>query len=69
MPTALTDIEWAATPLGMIVRGGFHPTPADAVPGAEPGEATLVLIGNAGSTLWGEHEDPRSARDGWRDRR
>ena len=47
MPTALTDIEWAATPLGMIVRGGFHPTPADAVPGAEPGEATLVLIGSA----------------------
>jgi hypothetical protein len=52
MPTALTDIERAVTPLGMIVRGGFHPTPADAVPGAEPGEATLVLIGNAGSAMW-----------------
>jgi ferredoxin len=52
MPTVLTDIERAVTPLGMIVRGGFHPTSADAVPGAEPGEATLVLIGNAGSTMW-----------------
>ena len=52
MPTALTDIERALTPLGLIVRGGFHPTPADAVPGAKPGEATLVLIGNAGSTMW-----------------
>lgn len=52
MRPALTDIEQAVAPLGMIVRGGFHPTPADAVPGAVPGAATLVLIGNAGSTMW-----------------
>jgi len=53
MPATLTDIERAVSPLGMIVRGGFHPMPADAVPGAESAEATLVLIGNAGSTMWG----------------
>jgi len=52
MPPALTDIEQALAPHGMIVRGGFHPTPADAVPGAEADEATLVLIGNASSALW-----------------
>jgi ferredoxin len=52
MPTTLADIERAVDPLGMIVRGGFHPMPDDAVPGAEPGEATLILIGNAGSTMW-----------------
>lgn len=52
MPTVLADIERALIPLGMIVRGGFHPTPADGVPEAEPGRATLVLIGNAGSAMW-----------------
>jgi hypothetical protein len=52
MPTLLADIERAVTPLGMIVRGGFYPTEADAVPGTESGNATLVVIGNAGSTMW-----------------
>ena len=52
MPASLADIERAIAPLGMIVRGGFHPEPADAVPGAETGEATLILIGNAGSAMW-----------------
>lgn len=52
MPTTLADIERALTPLGMIVRGGFHPTPDDTVLGAERGDATLVVIGNAGSAMW-----------------
>jgi len=52
MPVMLTDIERAVTPFGLIVRGGFHPVPGDAVPGAEATEVTLVLIGNAGSAMW-----------------
>ncbi len=34
---------------GLIVRGGFHPVPEDAVPG---NPATLVLVGNAGPAMW-----------------
>jgi hypothetical protein len=52
MSTAPTDIERAVAPFGMIVRGGFHPALADGVPGAETAEATLILIGNAGSAMW-----------------
>lgn len=52
MSIAPTDIERAVAPVGMIVRGGFHPAPADGVPGAEAAEATLILIGNAGSAMW-----------------
>ena len=39
---------------GLRVRGGFHPGPEDAAPplrgGAEA--ATLILVGNVGSSLW-----------------
>lgn len=48
----LADIERALAPLGMILRGGFHPASADAVAGIEGGEATLLLVGNAGSAMW-----------------
>jgi len=34
---------------GFLLRGGFHPLPADGVPG-DPG--TLVMIGNAGPAMW-----------------
>ncbi|MSQ70151.1 MAG: 4Fe-4S dicluster domain-containing protein [Betaproteobacteria bacterium] len=39
---------------GLLVRGGFHPEPADAVPALPDGRAaqTVVLIGNAGMALW-----------------
>jgi hypothetical protein len=52
MSTILVDIERAVAPLGMIVRGGFHPEPADAVPGVATADATLILIGNTGSAMW-----------------
>lgn len=42
-------IEAALAPHGLIPRGGFHPAPRDAVPGAP---ATLVLVGNAGPAMW-----------------
>lgn len=48
--TVQTQVEAA----GLTVRGAFHPGPDDAVPsmldGTTPG--TLVVLGNAGSSLW-----------------
>jgi len=49
MSTNLIEIAEALAPYGLMVRGGFHPTPADAVPG-DP--ATLVMVGNAGPAMW-----------------
>ena len=44
---------------GLRVRGGFHPGPEDAAPplrgGAEA--ATLVLVGNVGSSVWEPFSD------------
>ena len=39
---------------GLSVRGGFHPGPEDGVPRLGTGEvaATLVLVGNVGSSVW-----------------
>ena len=39
---------------GLRIRGGFHPEAADAVPRLRTGEeaATLILVGNVGSSLW-----------------
>ncbi len=47
------DIEAALEGSGLICRGGFKPGPDDGVPGigAET-DAVLVIIGNAGSTMW-----------------
>ena len=44
-----TEISDAVAAVGLICRGGFHPVPADAVPG-EAG--TVVLVGNAGPDMW-----------------
>lgn len=40
--------------MGLIVRGGFHPTATDAVPPLADGSApgALVMIGNAGPAMW-----------------
>ena len=61
----LDDIVSEIAPLGLIARGGFHPEPSDGVPG---NPATLVLIGNAGPSLWetfakdaGDGPDPLDA--------
>ena len=39
---------------GLAVRGGFHPGPEDGVPRLRSGAeaATLVLVGNVGSSVW-----------------
>jgi hypothetical protein len=44
-----TLISDAVSVAGLICRGGFHPRPDDAVPGAG---GTLVLVGNAGPAMW-----------------
>ncbi len=47
---ALTE---AVAAHGLALRGGFHPSPEDAVPDAGQGRTrTLVLIGNIGPDLW-----------------
>ncbi len=45
----LTAIAHALLPLGLILRGGFHPEAGEA--GLE-GVGTVVLVGNAGSAMW-----------------
>ncbi len=50
----LGRIERAAAANGLIVRGGFHPRPSDAVPPLRSGGTveTLVILGNAGPEMW-----------------
>ena len=45
----LDQIAASLVSLGMIVRGGFRPATED---GAPAGTRALVLVGNAGNTLW-----------------
>ncbi len=50
----IATIEQAAAAEGLTLRGAFHPTAADAVPGLLDGRptCTLVLLGNVGPDLW-----------------
>ncbi len=50
----LERIAVALEPLGLVLRGGFHPDPEDAVPALPGGAsaATLLLVGNAGPAMW-----------------
>lgn len=47
------DIVSAAAALGLIARGGFHPTKTDRVPAVFGAVqvGTLVLLGNAGPDM------------------
>ena len=77
MPTppqpSYPEIAAAADGLGLIARGGFHPTEADGVPRGfgDTEVGTLVLLGNAGPDMWarvGSAVDASNARhplDGW----
>ncbi len=47
------DVVRLADQAGFLCRGGFHPDAADGVPAAAAdGSASLVLLGNAGPSLW-----------------
>lgn len=47
-------ISQSMSSLGLMVRGGFHPTPSDGVPEFPSGEpvATVMMVGNAGPAMW-----------------
>lgn len=62
----LTLIRDAVSAAGLICRGGFHPGPDDAVPGAS---GTLVLVGNSGPAMWRAFTDqvPQEDRQGLSD--
>ncbi len=49
-----TTLAERLRPAGMMTRGGFRPTAADAVPSLPGGVApmTLILVGNAGPDMW-----------------
>ncbi len=51
---SLETIRRLSEPLGLKLRGGFHPEPADGVPAFADGCpcASLVLLGNIGGSLW-----------------
>jgi hypothetical protein len=48
------DLEAAIAPAGLILRGAFHPEPADEVPALPDGggAGTIALVGNAGPAMW-----------------
>ena len=59
-------IAAAAARHGLILRGGFHPRAGDAVPDLGDGRAarTVVLVGNAGASLWPAFSASPEAADG-----
>ena len=63
---SLSDIQSTAAQLGLVTRGGFPIAPEDGVPGYGEGElsGTLLLFGNAGSSIWGEFSRSTEYADG-----
>jgi hypothetical protein len=62
----LSSIERLVAAHGLRLRGGFHPAPDDGVPALADGRmpATLLLIGNVGSSLWPAFSSSIEAADG-----
>ncbi len=62
----LERIAVALETLGLILRGGFHPGPEDAVPALRDGSSagTLLLVGNAGPAMWQAFRAAPEATDG-----
>ena len=58
--TRYQEIAAEARRFGLLARGGFAVTPADALPDAR----TVVMIGNAGPDLWRVFPDSPEAADG-----
>ncbi|HMB78358.1 MAG TPA: hypothetical protein VKN76_18340, partial [Kiloniellaceae bacterium] len=63
------ELSTAAAALGLLLRGGFHCRPEDAVPALPDGRpaASLVLLGNAGASLWPAFSTAPERRDGRKD--
>jgi hypothetical protein len=51
---ALSEIDRLLAGTGLLVRGAFHPAPADGVRALADGRTaeTVVLVGNAGKAMW-----------------
>ena len=62
----LERIAVALEPLGLILRGGFHPDAQDAAPTLRGGvpAGTLLLVGNAGPAMWQAFLAAPEAADG-----
>ena len=62
----LEGLSQAAAAVGLLLRGGFHCRPEDGVPALPDGRpaASLVLLGNAGGSLWPAFSDAPELRDG-----
>ena len=62
----LASIEHLVAAHGLHPRGGFYPTDEDGIPALADGRmpATLLLIGNVGSSLWPEFSGSTEAGDG-----
>ncbi len=65
--TGFADIVEASAQVGLAVRGGFHPSDSDGVPPLATGAiaATVILLGNAGSSLWPVFSASVESRDGF----
>lgn len=61
MPVSFPYLETAIRKTGLTPRGGFHPDGSDNVTG-DPG--TLVLVGNAGPTMWDAYVRDRAGYAG-----
>ena len=63
---SLSDIQSTAARLGLVTRGGFPIAPEDGVPGYGEDQlsGTLLLFGNAGSSIWSEFSRSPEYADG-----
>lgn len=57
----LSDLEQAAVPLGLAVRGAFHPTPEDSAP---DGTKTIVMLGPDEPGFWRLFQQSPEMQDG-----
>ncbi len=66
MPSDLASLTRRCLAHGLHLRGGFHPEAEDGVPALPDGRmpATLVLVGNVGSSLWTAFSRSPEAEDG-----
>lgn len=60
------EVQVALAEYGLKIRGGFAPQNTDKVPTikAYSGSATLVLVGNIGSSIWQNFRDSQEFSDG-----
>ena len=65
----IETLNQSAQKYGLVIRGGFHVEVEDSVPDFANGDtaASIVLFGNAGSSLWHEFSSSNECSDGLAD--